>query len=173
MATSATPQAAPPPPAVHRGGMLKLIIIALVVLMLLIVIAGAAYYFLVLKAPSRAAMSAGQQQVQVDNSQPPVYFALDPFTVNLQSDDGERYLHIGLTLQLSDPKSADVLKEHMPDIRSRILLLLSNKHPSDLATPEGKSALINEIKTQIEQPFSPGAPRNQVTDVLFTDFVVQ
>lgn len=174
MATSATPQAAPPPPAAHGGGTLKLIIIAMVVLMLLIVMAGAAYYFLVLKAAPRAAATPQQQQAQVvDNSQPPVYFALDPFTVNLQSDDGERYLHIGLTLQLSDPKASDTLKEHMPEIRSRILLLLSNKHPSDLATPEGKTALISEIKAQIEEPFSPGGPRNQVNDVLFTDFVVQ
>jgi flagellar FliL protein len=174
MATSATPQAAPPPPAAHRGGTLKLIIIAFVVLLLLIVIAGAAYYFLVLKSPARAIAATGHpQQVQVDTSQPPVYFALDPFTVNLQSDDGERYLHIGLTLQLADPKSVDVLKEHMPEIRSRILLLLSNKHPSDLATPEGKTALINEIKAQIQQPFTPGGPSNQVSDVLFTDFVVQ
>jgi len=169
MATSATPQAAPQPPAAHRrGGTLKLIIIAVVALLLLIAAGGGAYYFLVLKAAPKTAVSKA-----VAAQLPPVFFAIDPFTVNLQSDDGERYLHVGLTLKLTDPKAADELKEHMPEIRSRILLLLSNKHPADLATPEGKNALIKEIQTQIELPFSPGGEPNNVNEVLFTDFVVQ
>ncbi len=172
MATSASPQAAPQAPVAHRGGTIKLIIIAFLALLLLIAIGGAGYYFLVLKAPPKAAASS-MQAVAESPQTPPVYFPIDPFTVNLQSDDGERYLHVGLTLQLADPKSADLLKEHMPEIRSRILLLLSNKHPADLATPEGKTALIKEIKSQIEAPFSPGGPTNPVIDVLFTDFVVQ
>lgn len=169
MATSATPQAASQPPATHRGGgALKLIIIATLALLVLLAAGGAAYYFLVLKAGPRAATTqAASPQV------PPTFFAIDPFTVNLQSDDGERYLHIGLTLKLTDPKTIDQLKEHMPEIRSRILLLLSNKHPSDLATPEGKTTLIKEIQTQIEMPYSPGGAPISVDAVLFTDFVVQ
>jgi len=170
MATSATPQAAAQPQA-HRGGTLKLIIIAFVALLLLIVAAGGAYYFLVLKAAPKTAMASSK--VEASPQAPPVFFALDPFTVNLQSDDGERYLHLGLTLKLTDPKAADDLKEHMPEIRSRILLLLSNKHPADLATPEGKTALIKELQTQIQMPFSPGGASTNVSEVLFTDFVVQ
>jgi flagellar protein FliL len=177
MATSASPQAAPQPAAHKGGGKLKLILLIVVVLLLLVAIAGAAYFFLVMKSGPHATPAQGQSQQQqpvvVDNSAPPVFFAIDPFTVNLQSDDGERYLHLGLTLKLADAKEADVLKEHMPEIRSRILLLLSNKHPSDLSTAEGKTALIGEIKTQIEQPFVQGGPGNPVVDVLFTDFVVQ
>lgn len=168
MATSATPQVAPPPPVPHRGGTLKLIIIAFVALLLLIAAGGAAYYFLVLKAGPKTASAQ-----MAAPAAPPMFYAIDPFTVNLQSDDGERYLHVGLTLKLSDPRAADMLKEHMPEIRSRILLLLSNKHPADLATPEGKTALIKEIQAQIELPFTPGGPPNPVSDVLFTDFVVQ
>ncbi len=61
--------------------------------------------------------------------------------MNLQSDDGERYLHVGLTLKLSNQSAADDLKEHMPEIRSRILILLSNKHPSDLTSPRWQEHL--------------------------------
>src|SRR5471030_1883049 len=144
-----------PPQHAHRGGPLKLIIIALVALLLLIAAGGGAYYFLVLKAAPKAAMVSNTRMAANPHA-PPVFFALDPFTVNLQSDDGERYLHLGLTLKLTDPNAEDALKEHMPEIRSRILLLLSNKHPADVATPEGKAALIKELQTQIELPFSPG-----------------
>ncbi len=104
----------------------------------------------------------------------PVFFPLEPMTVNLQSDDGQQhYLRIGLTLKLNDPKVQQQLTDHMPEIRSRVLLALSNKHPDDLAPLEGKRALATELKTLIEQPTDKGAAPVNVEDVLFTEFVVQ
>ncbi|MGN4077510.1 flagellar basal body-associated FliL family protein, partial [Burkholderia gladioli] len=65
------------------------------------------------------------------------------------------------------------LTQHMPEIRSRILLALSNKHPEDLATLDGKRQLADELRTLIEQPTQPGNRSARVDAVLFTDFVVQ
>jgi flagellar protein FliL len=104
----------------------------------------------------------------------PLFFPLEPMTVNLQSDDGQQhYLRIGLTLKLDDPKVQQALTDHMPEVRSRILLALSNKHPEDLAPLDGKRALATELKTLIEQPTDKGDAPIQVEDVLFTEFVVQ
>jgi flagellar protein FliL len=104
---------------------------------------------------------------------PPVFFALDPMTVNLLSDDGQHYLRVGLTLKIADEKMQARLTEHMPEIRSRILLDLSNKHPEDLSTLDGKHALAKELQALIEQPTDAGAPPTRVQEVLFTEFVVQ
>ncbi len=103
----------------------------------------------------------------------PVFFALDPMTVNLQSDDGLHYLRVGLSLKLNDLLTQERLAAHMPEIRSRILLALSNKHPEELETLEGKRALANELKILIGQPTEQGGPAARVQDVLFTEFVVQ
>ena len=104
----------------------------------------------------------------------PVFFPLDPLTVNLQSDDGvQHYLRVGLSLKLTDPKAQEQLTARMPEIRSRVLLALSNKRPDDLATPDGKRALANELRDLIGQPTQPGNERAKVDDVLFTEFVVQ
>ncbi|KVE35019.1 flagellar basal body-associated protein FliL [Burkholderia sp. TSV86] len=104
----------------------------------------------------------------------PVFFALEPLTVNLQSDDGiQHYLRVGLSLKLTDPKAQEHLSRHMPELRSRILLALSNKRPDELATLAGKRALADELKTVIEQPTQPGNQSVHVDDVLFTEFVVQ
>jgi flagellar protein FliL len=104
----------------------------------------------------------------------PVFFPLEPMTVNLQSDDGQQhYLRIGLTLKLNDTKVQQELTDHMPEVRSRVLLALSNKHPDDLAPLDGKRALAAELKTLIEQPNDKGAAPINVEDVLFTEFVVQ
>jgi flagellar FliL protein len=167
MATSASRQPAAAP--VVAAPQKKLIVVLLVVLLVLLVLGGAAaaYYFFFMPHDSQAT------EKHVEKLPPPVFFAIEPFTVNLQSDDGERYLHVGLTLKLSNQSAADDLKEHMPEIRSRILILLSNKHPADLMSLDGKNTLAREIRAQIESPYSPGGPVTHVNDVLFTDFVVQ
>jgi flagellar FliL protein len=104
----------------------------------------------------------------------PIFFPLESMTVNLQSDDGQQhYLRIGLTLKLNDQKVQEHLTEHMPEVRSRVLLALSNKHPEELATLDGKKALATELEKLIEEPTEPNGQPVHVSDVLFTEFVVQ
>ena len=68
--------------------------------------------------------------------------------MNLQSDDGaQHYLRVGLSLKLTDSKAQEQLTARMPEIRSRILLALSNKHPEELATPDGKRSLAKELRS--------------------------
>ncbi|MBU1394667.1 MAG: flagellar basal body-associated FliL family protein, partial [Gammaproteobacteria bacterium] len=42
----------------------------------------------------------------------PIYLALETFTVNLQ--DGERYMQVDVTLQVTDQAQVDAIKLHMP-----------------------------------------------------------
>jgi flagellar FliL protein len=140
--------------------------IALIVLIALVAAGAAAggMYFFLSKNPGKVA---------VRPPAPPVFVPLEPMTVNLLSDDSDHYLRVGLTLKLADDKMQAHLSDHMPEIRSRILLALSNKHPEDLETLDGKRALAKELIGLIEQPTDAGAPAIHVEDVLFTDFVVQ
>jgi flagellar FliL protein len=83
------------------------------------------------------------------------------------------YLRTGLTLKLHDEKIQAALTERMPEIRSRVLLLLSGKRPDDLATVEGKRTLAGELRTAIEMTAGTAEQPVRVDDVLFTEFVVQ
>ncbi|WP_345812166.1 flagellar basal body-associated protein FliL [Paraburkholderia sp. PREW-6R] len=164
--TTANQQAAPASP----GPMKRIILIAIIA----IVAAGAAgagvWFFMVKRAPAAAHSAEAAPAPAVA----PIFFPLDSMTVNLQSDDGQQhFLRIGLTLKLTDAKTQQDLTEHMPEVRSHILLALSNKRPEDLAPLEGKRALAAELKTLIEQPTDKGAAPIHVQDVLFTEFVVQ
>jgi len=108
--------------------MKRIILIALIA----IVAAGAAgagvWFFMSKRAPAATAAATPAP------APAPTFFPLDSMTVNLQSDDGQQhFLRIGLTLKLTDPKTQQELTEHMPEIRSRILLALSNHHPDELA----------------------------------------
>ena len=83
-------------------------------------------------------------------SKPAVFLPVDQFTVNLQPEDGQQYLQVAMTLRVVDQAAADSIKAQMPEVRSRVLLLLSSKKPSQLATLEGKNKLIEEIAQEVE-----------------------
>jgi flagellar FliL protein len=142
------------------GPMKRIILIVLIALIAAGAAAGGTWFFMAHReaapAPAQAAAAAPAAQAV------PVFFPLEPMTVNLQSDDGQQhYLRIGLTLKLNDPKVQQQLTDHMPEV------------PDDLAPLEGKRALATELKTLIEQPNDKGAAPISIDDVLFTEFVVQ
>lgn len=104
---------------------------------------------------------------------PPVYHPLETFTVNLQPEFGEQYLQVAMTLQVANTSQIDQIKLYMPLVRSRILMLLSSKKPSEISTPAGKQQLQSEIVETLRIPFSQNGQEIAVTDVLFTAFVIQ
>jgi flagellar FliL protein len=104
---------------------------------------------------------------------PPVYVTIEPFTVNLQPENGEQYLQLAFTLQVSGLEEVEVIKNNMPKVRSRLLLLLSSKKASEINTPEGKQQLSAEIMEQVRAPFEERGAQQDVTEVLFTSFIIQ
>ena len=94
----------------------------------------------------------------------PVFYALDTFTVNL--GDADRVLYIGITLRLKDEATRSRLSVYLP-------LLFSRQDAAVLATEEGKKNLIAEIKTTLSTPLVAGQPKQDVTDVLYTAFILR
>jgi flagellar FliL protein len=131
--------------------------------------AGAAWYF------AAGSSNAGAKEHKPAKAvEQPVYVALDQFTVNLQPGDaGDQYLQVQFTLQVQGPEQAELIKNNMAMVRSRVLLLLSSKHASDINTVEGKRQLAKEIEATLKQPFVAGGPAPEVADVLFTAFIIQ
>ncbi len=103
----------------------------------------------------------------------PVFVQLDPFTVNLQQESGEQFLQVSLTLQVENMTQIDIIKQNMPQVRSRLVVLLSSKKASEIASTQGKTNLTNEIIAQINKPFAPTAPPQKVLGVFFTSFIIQ
>ena len=102
-----------------------------------------------------------------------MFVPIDPFTVNLQPENGEQYLQIAFTLQVASLEQVELVKDNMPKVRSRLLLLLSSKKASEINTPEGKKKFADEIMTQVKDPFMDKGEPQEVTDVLFTSFIIQ
>jgi flagellar FliL protein len=103
----------------------------------------------------------------------PIFIPITPFTVTLQSADRERIVHLAITLRVSDEQSRQRIEKYMPEVRSRILMLLSSQTPESVQTPQGKVDLAGAILKVVNKPFTPLPDGQYVTDVLFTEFVVQ
>lgn len=101
----------------------------------------------------------------------PIFMPLETFTVNLMG--GEQYLQTDITLQLYDQAQADLLKLHMPRIRSRLLTLLSSQNAGELQTEADKQRLVQRILAAVREPVNPEGKPQEVNDVLFTSFVIQ
>ncbi|WP_338765816.1 flagellar basal body-associated protein FliL [Massilia sp. METH4] len=159
------------------GGNKKLVIILIAVLVLVLVGGGAGAYFLL--QDKGAAAEHDEEDVKPKKKKkkqdegPPVYVPVEPFTVNLNPEEGEQYLQLAFTLQVADAEQSEVIKNNMPKVRSRILLLLSSKKASEINTPEGKSQLAKEIMEQVNEPFQDRGDEQEVTEVLFTSFIIQ
>ena len=113
------------------------------------------------------------QHAKAEPPKPPVFVNMEAFTVNLQSEDSDKFLQTAFTLQVKDDAQVEIIKSHLPQVRSRLLLLLSSQKAADILTPEGKNKLAQEIVAQVNKPFEPKGTPQTVTGVFFTSFVIQ
>lgn len=101
----------------------------------------------------------------------PVFFPLDTFTVNL--GDADRVLYVGVTLRMKTEADRARLNDYLPEVRSRMLLLLSRQDATKLATDDGKKQLAADIKATLSAPLIVGQPKQEITDVLYTAFILR
>jgi len=160
MATSPSPTPATPP---ARSS--KLLIAAVFTISLCAL--GVAGY-----AMTRTQHPEGQSTKEAPADKP-IFVSLEPITVNLQSEGRNRFLHVGVSLKVRDEKAKAQVMEFMPELRSRALLILSNRQPDTLQSTEDKSRLAGEILAELNRPLNDSLPPQGVTGVSFTAFVVQ
>ncbi len=87
--------------------------------------------------------------------------------------DADRVLYVGITLRLKDDATRARLSEYLPEVRSRLLLLFSRQDATQLATDDGKQKLATAIKETLATPLVQGQPKQEVTDVLYTAFILR
>lgn len=192
MSTTATAAESAPKPAKSK----KLLIIGAVVVLLLVIAGAAAAWVL----SNRHAADEDGQETEARSSSPlaaPTFLPLETMVVNLADPGGERFVQVGITLELRDTKTADTVKQYMPSIRSGILMLLSQRNSDELLMREGKEKLAADIAREVARPlgFTPakaaaaredededddGAPRKRrrdarspVRNVHFSGFIIQ
>jgi len=135
--------------------------------------AGAGWFFLHGSGDAEAHEEAPKKKKKAKEAHKAEYVPVEQFVVNLQPENGDQYLQIQFTLQVNGPEQAVLIKDNMAKVRSRVLLLLSGKKASEISTVEGKQQLASEIKAVVQVPFEEEGDEQDVSDVLFTSFIIQ
>ena len=152
----------------------KLIIIIAAAVVIVAGAAGGAFMFLHNSAAGPTSAEGKKKETKGEPAKAPVFVTLDPFTVNLQSENGtDQFLQVALTLQVPDATQEEMIKNFMPQVRSRLLLLLSSKKASELNSVDGKKKLTDDIIATVNQPFAEKGSPQEVSAVFFTSFVIQ
>jgi flagellar FliL protein len=192
MATTAVPAEAPPEDAKPAGkGKKKLMLILAAAALVVLLAGGGGAAWLMMKKDPKAAEDAEMTDAGVDEEHAeakakkkkdekkhaPVFLPLEMFTVNLADREAERYAQVGVTLELADAKTSDVLKTYMPVIRNDILMLLAHKTASELQERAGKVKLAREIQRAAMKPLDEGDGEQDedgpVRAVHFSQFIIQ
>lgn len=104
---------------------------------------GAGWYFLK-PAPNPDA----EKQKRYAPALNPIFINLDPFTVNLADEGGERMAQMTLVLEMLNQHAADDLNKFLPIVRNELLLLISSQTAKDLLSTSGKQTLAKEISVR-------------------------
>jgi flagellar FliL protein len=121
-----------------------------------------------------AQAAAAPSAVDPDSLAPnPIFVALDPFTVTLSDEDNERIVRMAITVRLEDPVSQERLSLYKPEVRNRILMVLSSQSPDNITHSETRLKLGQEIAQALSRPFEPLVAGQRIQGILFTEFVVQ
>lgn len=123
-------------------------------------------------AQAATAEPATQERQQVALPAP-IFVALEPFTVTLRDERTTRVLYVAITLRLVDEASRNMITEYMPEVRDRVLRLLSIQDPTHVQTPEGRNQLVEDLTQLLQRPYLPQPRGPEISAVLFTAFVVQ
>lgn len=174
--------------APKKSGKLKVIIIAVVAALIGAVGAGAAFFILgehppQAENPDEHADEGGdsgdgekkkkkKKKKKHDGPElPPAYMKLENLTVNLAGGK-DHFLAASMELKIAEPAAQQALSERMPEVKNLVLITLSAQSPDSLATVEGKTALAQKLRDDLNALIDEDEDTG-VSDVFFTQFIIQ
>lgn len=157
----------------QKSGMMMVIIMAVVAVVLMI--GGTIGGYFIGMSQNRAEVPPVAAQAPAGAAGAPAamtigpLLAFDDIIVNLLDENETRYLKAAITLELDSGPVADEINERKPQVRDAILLLMSSKTLAELRDLQGKLQLRADLLERINGFLQKG----KVTNIYFTDFVVQ
>src|SRR5580698_3475511 len=181
--TSASPSltAAVAPPASPKFPMIPLLLAVVAGVAIAILSVGGIVYYLA-RIGRLPVQGSGAKKTEPVVPAATHSIVLEPLLVNLANSSGSSYLRIAMTLRVADVadrKDAKAKEEKSKSekgaddtdaaVRDTMLTVLGRQTADDLLTVDGKE----NLKTEMKSALAEHNPDLNVTDVFFTDFLVQ
>jgi flagellar protein FliL len=170
----AQPAAAPAAPAQPSGSKPTLFIILAVFNMAVVAGVGAMIYLgrqKEAKEPTIDNVIKGEVEKKAEEAANPTFIGklipLETFLVNLSDSRGQKVVKINMELEVNNEDVQKEIDKLKPKIRDIIIIITSSKSYQELAGKDGKDALREEIRDQLNLFLTKG----QVNRVYFTEFL--
>lgn len=170
----ATEVAAPVAASSSPSGKPVLFIALAVVNMLIVAGVGAMIYLNKKKEAAEVKLDhviQGESATQAQEKAAPEFIGklipLETFLVNLAGSRGQKLAKINMELEVNSGEVQKEIEKLKPKIRDIIIIILSSKTYEQVSTKEGKDALREEIRDQVNLFLTKG----QINKVYFTEFI--
>ena len=107
--------------------------------------------------------------------EPPQYYSMDPkFVVSFSNQKYARFMQFSLEIMSRDGEIIKKVEQHIPVIRSNLLMLFGSQGYDEMVTREGKEKLLNEVAADINNTLNKiTGDSDGIEAAYFTSFVIQ
>ncbi|VAW54140.1 hypothetical protein MNBD_GAMMA06-118 [hydrothermal vent metagenome] len=121
------------------------------------------------------AENSEEEAAEDKTTEPPQYYSMDPkFVVSFSNQKYARFMQFSLEIMSRDGEIIKKVEEHIPVIRSSLLMLFGGQTYDEMVTREGKEKLLNEVTIDINAVLEKITGDSAgVEAAYFTSFVVQ
>lgn len=173
---NAAPSAPPPEnPSPSSGGKPTLFILLAVINMAVVMAVGVMLYLGQKKKSAQPGIDdviQGEHDKLKDEEKSKEFIGklvpLETFLVNISGSRGRKLVKINMELEVTNAEVQEEVEKIKPKIRDYIIIIVSSKTFAEISTKEGKNALREEIKNQINLFLTKG----QINKVYFTEFIL-
>lgn len=95
--------------------------------------------------------------------------ALDSMVTNMSEPDSDRYLKVSMQLRITSEGARSEVESHLVPVRNQILLYLSSLTIAETSGADNK----REIQRRVKRLANEAMPSSRITQVYFTEFVIQ
>ncbi len=98
----------------------------------------------------------------------------DAMVLNLSTSSQRlTFLQIKADVLINDSSAEDLVKTHIPAIRHELIVLLSEQNANDMKSPTKREEIRKVATAQVQELMANLGGNDNVTDVLFSSFLVQ
>ena len=148
-----------------KGGKKKLLFI---IVPLILILGGggfAAYHFLLAKKSKTTV----NKPAELSSVQPGPMVKLKPFSTNLANTNRSAYVKVSMSIELKPGSNVGTFKQFTPQVRNRIIMILSSKTSKEIDSPQGQLSLRHQIARSLNKLLGDGT----VIGVYFNNYLVQ
>jgi flagellar FliL protein len=104
----------------------------------------------------------------------PGYLELKPpLVVNLANERRAKYLRIDLQFYLETSHDAELVTQHMPLLRDRMINLLGGRQADQIASAEAREQLRAELLAKLRETMTEKVGVAAIDAIYFTGFIIQ